>query len=488
MKKLWSTLLVLTLLFTFCFPSLVLASTAYTRIAGLTRYETSAQIATSGWSQSDYAVLCYGENYPDALASAPLAKKYNAPILLTMQNSLPDSTKQALTSLKVKTCIIVGGTGVISSNIDSQLQSMGISVNRVFGNDKYETAIAVAQQVTTTPSSIFVCNADDFGDALSVAPIASVQQSPIILVSSDSMPDSVKNYIASNKISKTYAIGYSDIILDSIINQFPNPERITGSDKYSRNVNINKYFNSTFASSGCGIATGEQFADALSSTAYLAKINEPLVLVNFNSPNDTRSYYQQRMGDQSKVFVFGGTGIVPDSVVSSLGNVNNNDSSTNTPSTDSGSTTIPSVPSTSTKMSDTDFQNYLNQNFGTLTIDGQSVRFNYNFSQINLFVDKSLLVSLNENDFITWENWIIVQKQNEMRSFFEKVNQSIIDNYPGKTFFGDVTYQHRYSFYPDAFPAKEISYSNGKWLVTHSIVTFYNMQAMGIFKQGVEIQ
>jgi putative cell wall-binding protein len=337
-----SLLLSLILIFIFTIPTL--ANTPYTRIAGQTRYDTASTIATSGWTQSDYAILCYGENYPDALASAPLAKKYNAPILLTSQNSLPDATKQALTALQVKTVIIVGGTGVISSNIDSQLQSMGINVNRVFGNDKYETAIKVAEQVSTTPSSIFICNGYDFGDALSVAPIASIQQSPIILVSNDSIPSSVKEYIASHNISKSYVIGYSDIVSDSIANQFPNPERITGADKYERNISVDKYFNNIFTSNGCGIATGEQFADALSATAYCAKMSEPLVLANFNSPSNTRNYYQQRMGDQSKVFVFGGNAVLPDSVITGLSSVDSstnadNNTDNNVPAT-GGSTTV----------------------------------------------------------------------------------------------------------------------------------------------------
>lgn len=66
------------------FPALTFANTSptITRLAGFDRFETASKIAKSGWTQSDYAILAYGGNYPDALSSAPLAKKYNAPILL----------------------------------------------------------------------------------------------------------------------------------------------------------------------------------------------------------------------------------------------------------------------------------------------------------------------------------------------------------------------------------------------------------------------
>jgi putative cell wall-binding protein len=59
----------------------------FTRLGRLDRYETSAQIAAKGWGKSDYAVIANDENFPGALSAAPLAKKHNAPILLTQSDS-----------------------------------------------------------------------------------------------------------------------------------------------------------------------------------------------------------------------------------------------------------------------------------------------------------------------------------------------------------------------------------------------------------------
>jgi len=284
-KRITSLFLLITTIFTLSFPALTFANTTptVTRLAGFDRYETASQIAKSGWSQSDYAILAFGENYPDALASAPLAKKYNAPILLTTSSGLPAITKLTLNDLQVKNVFIIGGTGVISSSIDAELQSMDINVTRIFGNDKYETSIKIAQQITTTPSSIFIATGEDYSDALSVASVAAIKQMPIILVPNDSIPDSVKNYIATINVSKTYVIGYSDIISDKVCNQFPNTERILGSDKYARNIAVNQLFNSDFKSDNICIATGESFADALTGTVYCAKISEPLILINYDS-------------------------------------------------------------------------------------------------------------------------------------------------------------------------------------------------------------
>lgn len=163
---------------------------------------------------------------------------------------------------------------------------------------------------------------EDYPDALSVASIASMKQIPIILVPHDSMPDNVKNYISTLNVGKTYVVGDSNIISDQVAQQFPNIVRILGADKYARNILINQTFITDFNSDSICLATGEGFADALAGTAYSAKISEPITFVNNNSPANTRSYYQQRFADASHVYVFGGTGIIPDSVITDLNSPN----------------------------------------------------------------------------------------------------------------------------------------------------------------------
>ncbi|MGC7869944.1 cell wall-binding repeat-containing protein [Desulfosporosinus sp. SYSU MS00001] len=306
------------------FPAATLANSTptITRLAGFDRYETAAQIAMSGWSQSNYAILAFGGDYPDALSAAPLAKKFNAPILLTNTGSLTTVTKQTLLDLQVKNVVIIGGTAVISQAVESELQTMGLETTRVYGIDRYATAIQVAQQVASNPSTLFVVTGEDYPDALSVGSIASIKQSPIILVPHDAIPDVVKNYISTLNISKTYIVGDSDIISDQVAQQFPNAERISGADKYARNIAVNQLFNTDFKSDSICLATGEGFADALTGTAFCANLSEPIVLINTDSPATTRSYYQQRLTNASRVYVFGGTGIIPESVITNLNSSN----------------------------------------------------------------------------------------------------------------------------------------------------------------------
>ncbi|MDQ7093413.1 cell wall-binding repeat-containing protein [Desulfosporosinus sp. PR] len=331
-KKLASMFLALIFTASSALPALAATSTTtisptINRISGQDRYETSAAIAERGWPNgSANCILAFGGGYTDSLAAAPLAKKYDAPILLTESASLTPVTKQTLIDLKTKNVTIVGGTGVISASVDAELQAMGITTTRVFGNDKYETSIAVAKQVTSTPLVIFVCTADDFSDALSISPIASIKKDPIILVSKSDMPESVKDYLSDCKnIVTSYVIGSTEEIDDTVAGQFPNVERISGADSYGTNIAVNKEFATVFNPNTTTLASGEQFPDALSGSTLATKLSAPIVLVNNDSPSDTKIYYQQRIANAipmnnsaPNVYVFGGPAVVSDDLLQNL--------------------------------------------------------------------------------------------------------------------------------------------------------------------------
>src|ERR1035437_9086824 len=62
------------------------------RFAGGDRYETSLQISKNNWTTSDYVFIASGKDFPDALCATPLAKKYNAPIILIDGDVLNNDT------------------------------------------------------------------------------------------------------------------------------------------------------------------------------------------------------------------------------------------------------------------------------------------------------------------------------------------------------------------------------------------------------------
>lgn len=315
-KKIVSVMSAFILGILFFFTSNVNAAPAETkRLWGSDRYQTCSAVVQEGWTNSEYAVLVNGENFPDALSASTLAKKYNAPILLTQKDGLDLNTQDQLKRLGVKKVFIVGGPGVVSSVVQNSIENMGIAIERFYGADRNETSIAVAKQIGTD-NGIIITTDNDYTDALSVAPIAAKLQMPIILVPQNSVPSSVASFVAGKNIPRTYILGDTDLISDNVAMQFPNRERIPGKDKYERNINIINAFQDKFDFGNAYLAYSEGFADALSGSAIAALKGNPIILVGNSTTASSKNFILNKK--LSKINVLGGTAGITDSNLNSL--------------------------------------------------------------------------------------------------------------------------------------------------------------------------
>lgn len=100
---------------------------SYDRISGKNRYIGSAEVANASYTNPETVVLASGEVFSDALVSAPIAQKMNAPILLTRKNDLVPEVEQYLTP-KVSSLdymFIQGGPLAISYTILNSVLDQG---------------------------------------------------------------------------------------------------------------------------------------------------------------------------------------------------------------------------------------------------------------------------------------------------------------------------------------------------------------------------
>lgn len=304
------------LFITFLSTIKVSAAPEIQRFGGSDRYETSIKVSQNNWQKSDYVILVSGEDFPDALSAAPLAKKYNAPILLNAGTVLKDSVKSEIVRLGVKNVMIVGGTGVMPTSIESQLSSMGIKSSRLQGQDRYETSVEVAKNIGAG-NGIIVASGENFPDAVSVASIAAVKQIPILLTPKDKLPDVTAKFISSNNASSGYIVGGTGVVSDSAASSLGNYKRLSGQDRYETNSAIINEFASNISFNTVYVANGEGFADALSGSAAAAKTSSPVVLVH-NSNGSQQPIVKSNIKSIYTINVLGGTGVVADYVIQNL--------------------------------------------------------------------------------------------------------------------------------------------------------------------------
>ena len=110
-----------------------ISSGSITRLAGATRYETSAKImsyAVNAGMNVSTVYLATGKNFPDALAAGPVAGKLRAPLLLVDPGIEYAHTVLANYCGSVNVATVVGGTSAVSA-IDA------LSLARTLGLDLY---------------------------------------------------------------------------------------------------------------------------------------------------------------------------------------------------------------------------------------------------------------------------------------------------------------------------------------------------------------
>lgn len=221
--------------------------------------------------------------------------------------------------LQAKHAILIGGLGSLSASVEADIKAKGLDITRLSGPTRYDTSVSIANQIGNN-GEIIITTGTDFSDGLSAAPMAAKDGIPMILVPKDTVPDAVVNYLkANNQITKTIVLGDTDVISDNVANQFPGVQRITGKDKFGRNINIINEFSDDINFSKVCVASGDNFPDALSGTAYCALNSEPMVLVsNKGVPPVTKSFITSKLGIITETDVLGGQASVGDSILISM--------------------------------------------------------------------------------------------------------------------------------------------------------------------------
>ncbi|MDG8483814.1 cell wall-binding repeat-containing protein, partial [Streptococcus pneumoniae] len=127
------------------------------------------------------------------------AYQKNAPVLFTNSSSLSTDTKKGLQGLKTKNVTVLGGTKSVSSKVTTQLKSMGISVKRISGKNRYDLAANIAKQMKSSSTAV-VANGFAYADAVAIAPYAAKQGYPILLTNDKGLRSETSSVMKSRGI------------------------------------------------------------------------------------------------------------------------------------------------------------------------------------------------------------------------------------------------------------------------------------------------
>lgn len=150
------------------------------RLKGNDRYETSVKVMekTKEFVDAEYLLIASGKNFPDALSATSFMADHKALMVLSDGNSYPKSDLQE---------IAIGGV--------NQLPLNGFTGERIAGNDRYQTALAIARRSFENNENAILANSKVFADSLSAVSVAKNYKAPIILTDNENLTQSTKSYL-----------------------------------------------------------------------------------------------------------------------------------------------------------------------------------------------------------------------------------------------------------------------------------------------------
>lgn len=253
------------------------------RLVGSDRFGTAAQVSLRFHSPGvPVAYVTSGTDFPDALSAGPAADRQGGPVLFVRPDSVPTATMHELRRLDPGRIVVVGGPSAVSDDVLAALRGLTDGgVTRLAGTTRFGTSAAVSR--ATFPAgaaTVWVSTGRNWPDALSAGAAAAVQDSPVLLVDSTSVPGVVRDEIVRLAPDRILVVGGPSAVGDAVVRDLATiatTERVAGSDRYTTSAAVARR---AFGPDrpGVTLATGAAFPDALAAVPATATTRGPVLL------------------------------------------------------------------------------------------------------------------------------------------------------------------------------------------------------------------
>lgn len=285
-----------------------------TRLSGSDRAASAARVSRerypAGPGSTGRAVVAAGDSFADALAGSTLAGVIDCPLLLTAPQSLSPAASRELVRLGVRRVYLLGGPAAVSDTARRDIERLGITVRRISGRTRYDTAAAVARCADAlagpsgTSALAFVVSGESFADATCASAPAAWAAVPVLLARPDGLP------AATAAALRDPALGIRDVVIVGGTAAVPRRVedavtaivghghvlRVAGRDRYETSSRLARWATADRAGSGSvgtslspaaipalnaervGVASGAAFSDALTGGVFCGLSGAPMLL------------------------------------------------------------------------------------------------------------------------------------------------------------------------------------------------------------------
>jgi len=210
---------------------------------------------------------------------------------------------------KITLAIVVCFVFLLSLPLFAEASPLAYITERIAGQDRVETAIAIAQKGWDTADTVILCELNDYPDSIAATPFASSLDAPILLTGGKKLDPRVVDELQRLQPQKAVLLGGTARLSEAIEEELESlgieTERIGGANRYATSVLLAE----RLISDTLIIANGDYFPDALSAASYAGIAQIPIVLTSKKLPAEVLKYYQQVQPEN--IIVIGGETVVP---------------------------------------------------------------------------------------------------------------------------------------------------------------------------------
>lgn len=194
------------------------------------------------------------------------------------------------------------------------------SVQRIFGADRYETAVRVSQDAFPFSgiNAAFLAGGRNFPDALAAAAVAGSFGGPVLLTLPNSISASALEELQALEPDYVFGAGGSSVISSKVFTQAAaaatlDSYQFAGANRYDTAAEMTGFWD---AADTVYLASGTNYPDALAGAAAAGFTQAPILLAKQTAlPGETAAAL--RALKPSRIVALGGTGAISDSVLKS---------------------------------------------------------------------------------------------------------------------------------------------------------------------------
>ena len=274
-----------------------IAKSEITSLEGENRYDTACKISKKLYPKTNKrAVLASGQVTVDALSTSLFASKKGAPILLTKSSYLPSETIRELKRLGVSEVSIIGGYNTINRQVTDELRAMGISTERIYGSDRYDTAIELAKKTGSDLKKLVIVNGVNYADAISISGYCAQNDYNMILTNGKSLSDGDMSLI--KKSDEVIIVGGDKSISNDLERKIDmiakKTRRISGYDRYETSLKLSEELYTKTDEILMAAGDNDKMTDALAGSQLAAYKKAPLQLVSNYMTSRQKKYIEDK--------------------------------------------------------------------------------------------------------------------------------------------------------------------------------------------------